>query len=399
MINIKQTLLLSFLLISLSISSHTYSEIKKPNNIILILGSDNLPTLKQRVEIGVKLYNSNINFDYVIVSGGCGAHKSRICEATEMESILKDNGVPESKIIKEEKSQNTVQNYVYSRDLKKKDGTKYINEGDSLYVVSNHWHAISVAARFNTYDKVNAVYHIEGSIIPSKEDKVDYVNIFYKNENNEEFIQNALWPFVDASFSIINKNNKETTYLISNNSIFESSSGESKSFAPSNLTESLLSITDSTFRIDASFYNSQEDRLYIFNNANVIRYNLKSKSTDRGFPTSIQSLYKGIPNEWQHGYIDAALFIDQSRTTILFKDDECITISKNKRDNYTTAKIVDFFLNWPFQWSDGQIEAAHYNKLENKIYLFRGKEYIKTSVDGIVEEGYPKKIQSLLSDL
>ena len=95
-----------------------------------------------------------------------------------MAELLIEMGIPTHKIFKEEKSQNTKQNYCYSRALTAADGTRLINPNDRLYVVSNHWHAISVAARFTVYDHVRADYHIRGSILPKKTDMVDYTNIF-----------------------------------------------------------------------------------------------------------------------------------------------------------------------------------------------------------------------------
>src|SRR5690554_6445481 len=108
----------------------------KPKVGMLILGSDHLQTLEERVTLGYQLYTSDISFDYIIVSGGCGAHGSSICEASEMFDLLAKKGVPKEKIFKEEKSKNTVQNYVYSRLLRNSDGSKLIQPGDSLYVVS-----------------------------------------------------------------------------------------------------------------------------------------------------------------------------------------------------------------------------------------------------------------------
>lgn len=151
-----------------------------PKTIMLILGSANKKTLEERVKLGCELYGSPVSFDYIIVSGGCGAHGSTICEASEMAAVLKDKGVPANKIYKEERSKSTVQNYCFSRALKKEDGSRVINPGDTLYVVSNHWHAIPVAARFTTNDSVRAYYYIRGNILPSETDKVDYTNIYNK---------------------------------------------------------------------------------------------------------------------------------------------------------------------------------------------------------------------------
>lgn len=154
---------------------------------MLILGSHNKNTLTERVKLGYELYASAVSFDYIIVSGGCGAHNSDICEASEMAALLEKMGVPAGKIYKEERAKSTVQNYCYSRALRRDDGTKVINPDDSLYVVSNHWHAIPVAARFTAHDRVNAFYYIKGSILPAKTDKVDYTNIYDNNLSSKDF--------------------------------------------------------------------------------------------------------------------------------------------------------------------------------------------------------------------
>lgn len=59
---------------------------------MLILGSADLETTKKRTETGYNLDTSQTEFDYIIVSGGCGAHKSSICEASEMKKYLMKKG-------------------------------------------------------------------------------------------------------------------------------------------------------------------------------------------------------------------------------------------------------------------------------------------------------------------
>jgi uncharacterized SAM-binding protein YcdF (DUF218 family) len=154
---------------------------------MLVLGSHNMETLKARVDIAYELYRSGREFDYIIVSGGCGAHGSTLCEASEMAALLREKGVPADKIFKEENSKSTVQNYCYSRALKTGDGKSVIRVNDTLFVVSNHWHAIPVAARFTKYDGVKAFYHIEGDIVPDSTDRVDYTNIFDNGLSSEQF--------------------------------------------------------------------------------------------------------------------------------------------------------------------------------------------------------------------
>ncbi|MBC7418757.1 MAG: YdcF family protein, partial [Pedobacter sp.] len=142
-----------------------------------MLGSANLPTLTNRVNIALDLYRIK-KIDKIIVSGGCGAHTSSICEATEMKNLLVAKGVAENSIYKEENSKTTVQNYIFSRVLRDELGQKVIQENDSVFVVSDHWHAIAVAARLNKYDHVIAKFFIEGDLLPKPTDLLEYGGLF-----------------------------------------------------------------------------------------------------------------------------------------------------------------------------------------------------------------------------
>src|SRR5690606_14468075 len=129
------------LLISLLIlfSLHV-SMASSPKTIMLVLGSDNPEILATRIQIANRLYKVQ-NIDKIIVSGGCGAHKSSICEASVMYNGLVQLGIEASKIYTEENAKTTVQNYVFSRVLKDEYGSNVIQQGDTVLVVSNHWHA------------------------------------------------------------------------------------------------------------------------------------------------------------------------------------------------------------------------------------------------------------------
>lgn len=373
------------------------TNINTPKNIILILGSDDIKTLRKRVNIGARLYNTSSNFDYVIVSGGCGAHKSKICEATEMASLLVEKGIPEYKIIKEEKSQNTVQNYIYSRNLKDHNGVKYINPQDSLYVVSNHWHAISVAARFNTYDNVNAVYHIEGSIIPSPKDKVDYVDIFYKNDDNGDFIRRGLWPSVQSSYSIYkygeNSNRELLNYFVTDTLLTFHFFKDSDLILSTNKV--LPSLSDDWIRdIDASFYNPIENKVYLFNQNKMTRFTPNSTALDKGYPMIISDWIENLSSYWKHGYIDAAFFNPTNKRICLFKGDEYLEVSTNgKVIKGFPQKIRNVFTNWPFEWGSGDIDAAHYSNIDQKIYLYRNRQFIRLSLDNKIENAIPERIK------
>ena len=173
------------------VSIHANSQNTTPRIGILILGSSNPTTLEERVDSGYKLFKAMEKVDYIIVSGGCDAHNSGICEATKMASRLDEHGVSKQLIYKELESKSTFQNYCYSRKLKDQEGNLIIKPGDSLYVVSNHWHAIPVAARFRIYDNVNAQYYIVGEITPDSTDNVNYGNIY--SEKTSDCICNEVF--------------------------------------------------------------------------------------------------------------------------------------------------------------------------------------------------------------
>ncbi len=130
---------------------------------MLVLGSSNPATRAERIALACSLIKkNNVHFDKIILSGGCGAHgtdKSN-CEATDMERLLEaacGSYISGIRIYKEEKSGTTVQNYCFSRALTV-EGQKLINKEDTLYVISSHYHALSVAACFKN-DGVDAHYY------------------------------------------------------------------------------------------------------------------------------------------------------------------------------------------------------------------------------------------------
>src|SRR5699024_10205039 len=113
-----------------------------------------------------------------------------ICEASSMDSLLVEKGIPAEKILKEEKAKSTKQNMCYSQKLTR-EGKPVIGKGDNLYVVSDHWHAIPVAGCFRESGKINkSVFHIEGTIEPRG--SVDYTDIF-KDCAKTNYCKSILW--------------------------------------------------------------------------------------------------------------------------------------------------------------------------------------------------------------
>lgn len=90
--------------------------------------------LAMRLRAAKKYYDKNPDA-YVIVSGGQGFQES-ISEAEAMEKYLISLGVPEDKIIKEDKSHSTADNMAFSKEIL----DEMFNEGYSVTVVTNNFH-------------------------------------------------------------------------------------------------------------------------------------------------------------------------------------------------------------------------------------------------------------------
>ena len=78
-----------------------------------IKGEEVGANLEKRLDTAVKYYESNPDC-VIVVSGGQGANED-ITEALAMERYLTSRGVPQEKIIKEERSTSTVENFAFSK--------------------------------------------------------------------------------------------------------------------------------------------------------------------------------------------------------------------------------------------------------------------------------------------
>lgn len=69
--------------------------------------------MKRRLELTIKL-NSELNPDIIILSGGMANPRAGAAESHKMYDYLLTQGIPEEKLIKEDRSLSTVQNAKYS---------------------------------------------------------------------------------------------------------------------------------------------------------------------------------------------------------------------------------------------------------------------------------------------
>jgi len=104
---------------------------KLPGDIIFVFGSITAP--KYRVPKAVELYKANRS-QKIIMSGG----QSTISEATLMKEVAVNQGVKESDIITETKSQNTRENIIFSKVLLDQEiGLENIKR---IIIVTNYYH-------------------------------------------------------------------------------------------------------------------------------------------------------------------------------------------------------------------------------------------------------------------
>ncbi len=96
-----------------------------------IRGDHVSPNLAKRLDKAIEYSQKNPQ-TFIIVSGGQGRDE-QITEAQAMERYLISKGVPQEKIIKEEKSTTTEENFLFSLEIARERG---LNTGKMLYITS-----------------------------------------------------------------------------------------------------------------------------------------------------------------------------------------------------------------------------------------------------------------------
>jgi uncharacterized SAM-binding protein YcdF (DUF218 family) len=128
---------------------------------VLVLGAglnngDQLSlTLKDRLDSAIECVNDYGNRRFIVVSGGQGTDED-ISEAEAMKRYLVDEGLSEEKIIKEDKSRNTNENFKFSK-VKIEEHSRKAIEDSSVKVVTTDFHALrsNLLAKKNGYKNIN----------------------------------------------------------------------------------------------------------------------------------------------------------------------------------------------------------------------------------------------------
>ncbi|HYE10795.1 MAG TPA: YdcF family protein [Patescibacteria group bacterium] len=133
------SLIITFVLIESIIIFSVKSEANAEVDYLMILGAglrgeEISLALRERMEKGVVYLNSNPDA-VVIVSGGQGTGE-KITEAEAMKKYLLDQGVSEARIIKEETSTSTMENFKNTREILLQDNI----ENPRILIVTNDFH-------------------------------------------------------------------------------------------------------------------------------------------------------------------------------------------------------------------------------------------------------------------
>ncbi|SFC51296.1 YdcF family protein [Clostridium uliginosum] len=135
-----------------------YPKYKKENSdYILVLGAGltngKTPSLilQGRLDAALKCINEYNNTGYIVVSGGQGEDEY-ISEAMAMRTYLLNKGVPKEKVIIEDQSRDTNENFSYSKEKIKEHSGKSLDEVN-VKIVTSDFHAFrsSILAKKNGY--------------------------------------------------------------------------------------------------------------------------------------------------------------------------------------------------------------------------------------------------------
>ena len=123
---------------------------KQPDFLVVLgnkcMGSRVPPILSERLDKAIQLYNRFEHKPKIIVSGAKSSESSYETEAEMMRKYLIDRDIPESAIIKEDESINTVQNLEYSaikihQAWQKKMRPRVIIVTSDYHIPRTKWHA------------------------------------------------------------------------------------------------------------------------------------------------------------------------------------------------------------------------------------------------------------------
>jgi uncharacterized SAM-binding protein YcdF (DUF218 family) len=119
--------LLVFLLVEIPIIAVGQLAEPSPSDVIIVLGAKLIghepsAVLRLRLDEAVKLYHQG--YAPLIIASGAKGKDEQLSEAVAMRDYLQTQGIPPERIIVEDKSFNTLQNLLNSRDIMQQQGLR-----------------------------------------------------------------------------------------------------------------------------------------------------------------------------------------------------------------------------------------------------------------------------------
>ena len=182
MYNILKVVSIIFFIIFIIVESvmigYPKNNIKDDSDYLIILGaavkkSSPSLTLKARLNAAIEYINKTNDDCYIVVSGGRG-NDEHISEAFAMKNYLVDFGISEERIIMEDNSRNTYENFKYSKEKIEKHSKKDI-KSLNIKTVTTDFHALrsSILSKRNGYK--NVTFYTSKS-------KASFIPVYYTRE-------------------------------------------------------------------------------------------------------------------------------------------------------------------------------------------------------------------------
>ncbi|WP_297635227.1 YdcF family protein [uncultured Clostridium sp.] len=149
----------SFILLEGAIIMFPKKSLEKADLVIVLgaglRGTTPSLTLKHRLDTTIK-YIENTNYaGKIIVSGGQGPGED-ITEAEAMKAYLMNEGIDESRIIKEDKSTSTSENLIYSEEVIRNKLNHEVSNELNVTIITTDFHAMrsNMLAKRNGYSNI-----------------------------------------------------------------------------------------------------------------------------------------------------------------------------------------------------------------------------------------------------
>lgn len=139
--------------------------------------------------------------------------------------------------------------------------------------------------------------------------------------------------------------------------------------------------------LDAAVWRDDTKKVYLFKGSQYAR--LTDVTMDAGFPQPIAGNWGNMPANFANG-IDAAVWRRSNNRIYMFKGSEYVRLTGTTVDAGFPQPIAGNWNGLPASFTQG-IDAAVWRESNDKIYLFKGTEYVRIT-DTTMDDGYPQPI-------